>query len=369
MMDAEEMKYNSLINDWLVEIDAAENTRRNYIRAMSYYTDLSGRMPEELIEEAEQEVVSGTLMRKRRIKSHLLRFKEYLDENGYAPKTQNVYLSAVHSFYRTYEIDLPRKRQRNRIVTLEKNGKRLLTIEDVRKMVSHARTLRDKAIVLTMASSGLAQREVRSLTLGNFYEGLDAETGITTLHLRRQKVRMDFITFISPEATRMIKDYLAARGIHGHMGGEDTDHLFATRTGSQISEGRFVDIFADIGKRAGYEKVGGTFSIVRPHALRKFFSSTLLNNGADIWFVDYLMGHRIDSTHEAYFRADPDKLKQRYMQYLPFLSLSETGVRTVESSEYHRLVAENEELRRALREMKRELESANAGKVREQRVV
>jgi site-specific recombinase XerD len=131
MMDAEEMKYNSLINDWLVEIDAAENTRRNYIRAMSYYTDLSGRMPEELIEEAEQEVVSGTLMRKRRIKSHLLRFKEYLDENGYAPKTQNVYLSAVRSFYNTYEIDLPRKRQRNRIVTLEKNGKRLLTIEDV----------------------------------------------------------------------------------------------------------------------------------------------------------------------------------------------------------------------------------------------
>jgi integrase len=230
-------------------------------------------------------------------------------------------------------------------------------------MVSHARTLRDKAIVLTMASSGLAQREVRSLTLGNFYEGLDAETGITTLHLRRQKVRMDFITFISPEATRMIKDYLAARGIHGHRGGEDTGHLFATRTGSQISEGRFVDIFADTGKRAGYEKVSGTFSIVRPHALRKFFSSTLLNNGAD------LMGHRIDSTHEAYFRADPDKLKQRYMQYLPFLSLSETGVRTVESSEYHRLVAENEELRRALREMKRELESANAGKVREQRVV
>ncbi len=355
MMDAEELKYNPLINDWLVEIDATENTRRNYIRAMSYYTDLSLRTPEELIEEAEQEVVSGTLMRKRRIKSYLLRFKEFLDENEYAPKTQNVYLSAVHSFYSTYEIDLPRKRQRNKIVTLEKNGKRLLTIEDVRKMVSHARTLRDKAIVLTMASSGLAQREVRSLTLGNFYEGLDAETDITTLHLRRQKVRMDFITFISPEATQMTRDYLSARGIHGHRSGKDTDHLFATRTGSQISEGRFVDIFADIGKRAGYERVSGTFSIVRPHALRKFFSSTLLNNGADIWFVDYLMGHRIDSTHEAYFRADPDKLKQRYMQYLPFLSLSETGVKTIESGEYHRLMAENEELRRALREMEHEL--------------
>ena len=49
------------------------------------------------------------------------------------------------------------------------------------------------------------------------------------------------------------------------------------------------------------------------------------------------MGHAIDATHAAYFRADPEKLRERFKKYIPFLSIEDTEIKTVESAEYSEL--------------------------------
>ena len=55
--------------------------------------------------------------------------------------------------------------------------------------------------------------------------------------------------------------------------------------------------------------------------MRKYFNSALLNAGADSFFVEFLMGHELDATRAAYFRANPDKLKELYKKFMSYLTI------------------------------------------------
>jgi len=107
----------------------------------------------------------------------------------------------------------------------------------------------------------------------------------------------------------------------------------------------------ELAKTIGKETKKGDWQYIRSHNMRKYFISALLNGGADIFFTDFLMGHKIDSTRAAYFRADPEKLKKRYLKYLPFLTIEDTQIRVVESEEYHKLKEENKNIKKQLDEI------------------
>lgn len=70
----------------------------------------------------------------------------------------------------------------------------------------------EKAIVLVGTASGLAVNEITNLKIRDFKQGYDKETGITTLQLRREKTNYDFVTFLTPEASRTVLSYLEHRG-------------------------------------------------------------------------------------------------------------------------------------------------------------
>lgn len=344
-MDTKSLGESTLVQDFFTSIEAAPNTRRSYLRALQHYTDLTGMSPDQLIEEAEQEIIAGVLPRKRKIRSHLLRFKEYLEEKDYAPSGRKSWTAGVRSFYHAHEIDLPRVKTRN-VQPLLKNTKPLPTRDDILGMLAHS-TPRMRAMILVTASSGMAQNEMRHLTVGQFMDGCDGDN-VTTLHVRRLKVNKDYITFLSPEATEAVLVYIADRERReGRKLGKD-DLIFATRTGKPTDRRDIVRAFARVAEQSGIENDAGTFNRVRPHAMRKFFYSTLLNNGADVFFAKFLMGHGIDETHETYFRADVSKLKARYLTFLPHLSIEGVDVRVIESHEYRELKDAVDELTRFL---------------------
>jgi hypothetical protein len=58
--------------------------------------------------------------------------------------------------------------------------------------------------------------------------------------------------------------------------------------------------------------------------MRRFFNTTLLNESASIFFVDFLLGHQLDATHEAYYRASPEKLKKEYAKYISYLTIEKS---------------------------------------------
>jgi len=82
------------------------------------------------------------------------------------------------------------------------------------------------------------------------------------------------------------------------------------------------------------------WGFIRSHNIRKYFNRTLLNAGADSFFTEFLMGHTLDDTRSAYFRASPVKLKEIYRKFVPYLIIQKE-LDISESPEYQKIKYEN----------------------------
>ena len=150
-MKFSELKGDTYIKNWLSGIRAKPNTREIYTDSMRAYTEFIGRTPEELITQAEEEILSGTLMRKRKIVSDLRDFTEFLDESGIAPMSVKGRLTGVRSFYKYYDIQMPTL-PRSSVTRPQMKHREIPSKEDIQDVISICDPL-EKAIVLTGVSS------------------------------------------------------------------------------------------------------------------------------------------------------------------------------------------------------------------------
>jgi len=365
-MQIQELNQDSIIIDWLDTLGAKPNTISSRVLAMQHYTDYTGKSPENLLNEAEEEIRAGKLMRERQVKKQLIGFRKHLENGDYAPTTVKSYLAGVRSFYNVNDIDLP---------TLPRAGekarpqKKRLDIPDKDEMreVLKVCDLREKAIILVGLSSGLSANEISNLKLETFYNGYDPETEITTLDLRREKVGFDFITFLTPEASRAVWDYLNYRDreidVRGTIRKQQLEKQRTTKGGylfivNQVSNDYLQDydekhrrittsivskIYRAIARKAGRTSPCGEWNKIRSHNLRKMFNSALINAGCDNFYIEYWMGHTLNDTQAAYFRANPEQMKEKYRQYIPFLTIQK-DLDISESPEYQEIKKENEVL-------------------------
>ena len=111
------------------------------------------------------------------------------------------------------------------------------------------------------------------------------------------------------------------------------------------------------------------WNLIRSHNIRKWFNSAMLNAGADSFHVEFFMGHTLDDTIAAYFRANPEKIRELYLKYIPYLTIQKEADIS-ESPEYLRIKQENQILqaetarhvveRSELQELKAEIEKMKA---------
>jgi integrase len=303
---------------------------------MQIYTDWLGKSPSELLLEAENE--STLLMRQRHLKSYLINFRKYLQDTR-APTTVRGYLTGVKSFYTLFDIGLPTlPRENKKASTLERNNK-IPTKEDLQQVLKICDPL-EKALLLVGASSGLSAQEIINLTVADFKYDADF---ITTLEVRRTKTGVEFCTFLSPEATKAVVDYIEYRDREGktkrcvqHVKQNITSkndflfikrHVPASYAETQDDGERaldleaFVKIYRAISTKAKKNTPIGTWNTIRSHNIRKVYNSALYNAGADSWFIEYTMGHAVDNTRAAYLRVQPDKIKEIYKKYIPYLTI------------------------------------------------
>lgn len=380
-MNINDLRSDATMIELFATMDAKDNTKAHYLQAMAKYTELTGKTPEELLDDAESEIENGTKMRKRNIKKYLIEFREYLKNQGLADRTVRGHMSDIKNFYQYFEIDIPKMVFKNngKANVLESN-KKIPTRDDIEKILDKAST-RNKAIVLVQASSGMGQAEILNLKVGQFLDGHDKRTGITTLFVRRVKVEYDYITFLSPEASEAVQDYIDYRNRIPKMRGKqrgivhnkrkinsNDDYLFIKddvpakylttfdEKDRKLNPQGLMDAYRVLAERVGKDTKKGDWQFIRSHTMRKYFNNTLVNEGVDMFFVDFLMGHTVDSTHDAYFKADPEKLKKRYMKYLPYIAIENTESRVVSDAAYEELKSRYEEQTKNNEEMRKRVE-------------
>lgn len=362
-MKISDIKLDETIIGWLDEINARPNTRKNFIHSMSIYTDFLNMTPEELLDEADEDALLP--IRKRKLKKHIIAFRVFLQGRELSDHTIRSHLTAIKSFYGSNEILLPKiKFEKPKTI---KSNDQIPTKEDIQDCLSVCDPL-EKAVMLAGISSGMAANEIRNLTLKQFKDGYDPDTEVTVISMRRQKTGVDFVTFFSPEASKVILEYLAYRdrtvkteGVRRKAQREkqrttDDSYLFILKIVSddylkthdekirQIGAAALEYMYRQISEKARKNTANG-YNFIRSHTMRKYFNSCLLNAGCDSFHTEFWMGHQLSETQGAYFRANIQAQKELYIKYIPYLIIQKQ-LNVSESPEYIRMKNENEILAR-----------------------
>jgi len=317
--DSQQNEYylSDLIVDFIEDIELkhpdSKHTPRNYNLYMERLVEFAGNIP---VSE-----INAELIRKYR-----LWLNRRTDNKGRELKaiTQNYYLIALRSFLKycskrdietldAAKIELSKKVARKSVswLTLEEVSRLIDAID-----ISKPQGLRDRAIIMLLFSGGLRVSELCSLNR----EHINLQRLEFTI---RGKGSKDRLIFISPAAAGAIEQYLCSRN-------DSVKPLFLNesrntvqnapddkigKTNDKNSENRRLtprSVQRIVNK---YARLAGITKHVSPHTLRHSFATGLLENGADIRWVQEMLGHSNISTTQVYTHATNRRLHEIHSQY------------------------------------------------------
>lgn len=160
--------------------------------------------------------------------------------------------------------------------------------------------LRDRAILEAFYAAGVRVSELVGLDVGDY----DPER----LELRvLGKGARERIAYLGVAARDAINTYLqSGRPPLVAKQGRSSTALFLNRLGGRLS-GRSVDTLV-----RGYARAAGIDRVVTPHVLRHTFATHLLNGGADLRYVQEMLGHADVSTTQVYTHVSQARLRRVY---------------------------------------------------------
>lgn len=188
------------------------------------------------------------------------------------------------------------------LVSTPKKEKKLpyhLNIDEITTLVEAPHepeilSIRDKAILETLYSSGLRVSELTGLNIG----GVDAGRGTVRVLGKGGKER---IVPLGSKAAEALAVYLDARGNPAFEA-----PLFTNARGGRLtrrSVARIVD---------RYMRHLTTMKKASPHTLRHTFATHLLEGGADLRAIQEMLGHASLSTTQKYTHVSIDRLLEVY---------------------------------------------------------
>lgn len=237
-------------------------------------------------------------------------------------KTQNYYLIALRAFlkYLARQEVKTLPAERIELAKVTERSLDLITPLELSRLLdapkgNDLRSLRDKAILEMLFSTGLRLSELCSLT-----RDLDLNSDEISIRGKGGKVR---VVFISETAKKCIREYLKQRN-------DMSDALFIpitsikpkkTKKNSDSKKNKDNEQFGSLDKRS-VERVVKLYAIkagiskkVTPHVLRHMFATDLLSNGADLRSVQVLLGHSNISTTQIYTHVTDKGLREIHKKF------------------------------------------------------
>jgi integrase/recombinase XerD len=232
----------------------------------------------------------------------------YRKENGQPLSFRSQYsrLSPLRAFFRylakqslllynpAAELELPKlERRLPKHVLSEAEAETVINQADVRSALG----VRDRAMLETLYSTGMRRSELIGLKL---YD-LDADRG--TIMVRQGKGKKDRMIPIGERAVLWIEKYLA--DVRPTLVvGQDEGIIFLTNLGETFTPNRLSKLVREYVDAAELGKTGAC------HLFRHTMATLMLEHGADIRFIQAMLGHAELSTTQIYTQVSIRKLKE-----------------------------------------------------------
>lgn len=166
---------------------------------------------------------------------------------------------------------------------------------EVDKLKSACETLRERAVIEVLLSSGVRVSELCNLNR------TDIDFHENKVFVRQGKGKKDRITFITDVAAMHLKKYLDSRK-------DSEECLFYTKFGTRLTDKACQDSLKKIGTRADVKNV-------HPHRCRRTFATSLYRKGMDIRNIQILMGHSNINTTMEYITTNTEHVSGEYRRH------------------------------------------------------
>lgn len=183
------------------------------------------------------------------------------------------------------EIFVPKKPQ-----TLPK----LVSPETVTRMIDSCSTIRDRALISFLFSTGIRNSELRNLK--------QSQISGNEVYIKQGKGLRDRVTFIDTRTKNLLDVYLLTRL-------DNCPYLFCTQHGTKIAPSSLRYIVAHAAKGAG---VGN----VSPHMFRHGVATHLMKEGMPSRMIQKFLGHSNLATTEIYMHVTDQDLQGKHSQIL-----------------------------------------------------
>jgi integrase len=270
---------------------------------------------------------------KEMIVKYILNLKKTAKNSAGKPKrgqtsvnSIKTYVKGIKSFFDEHEISLPWKKISRYYPEDVTNEYRSYTRDEISKLLSFA-DLRDRCIVLLMASSGIRVGAIPLLTLKSLKK---LEDGLGVLRVYGRSKKSSYDTLVTQECISTIDEYLAQRRERGETLNDDSVlirdkySIFSKRVNRPMS---LTTGALNHQTRLLVRKAALPFEELQPdHALRKFFDTTLINSNVDPKFKEMLMGHSIkldDVYYDKKNEISSNKLRLEYMKAIDALTIND----------------------------------------------
>ena len=255
---------------------------------------------------------SKNVKRIKDIKPKYIRnYIEYLNLMDLSTSTIARNVSSIRSYHKFLAFENISKDNPASLLYIPKKSKRLpdaIPEEDISLIIDSIDTAskfyqRDKAIIELLYSSGLRVSELCQLEISNLF----FEDELIRIIGKGSKERL---LPLGSKAKLYLNDYIDGLRVLLTKNSR-TSYIFVSRNGNKLTRAMINIILKKWVAQSGIQKS------VSPHTLRHSFATHLLEGGADLRFVQALLGHSDISTTQIYTHVDRHYLKEIYKSHHP----------------------------------------------------
>jgi integrase/recombinase XerD len=186
----------------------------------------------------------------------------------------------------------------------------VLSVDEMKKLLEQPNLslrsqIRDRTIMEVLYCTGIRLDELLSL------EVYDVDLKDKVLYIRKGKGRRQRVVPLGKTAGTYLKEYLTKIRPHWVKRAPRERKLFLNHSGRPL-KGQTVRSFMRI-----YRIAAGIKKPVSPHTFRRTCATHLVQQGADIRYVQKLLGHSDIKTTQIYTRVRPVDVKQTHNQTHP----------------------------------------------------
>jgi len=336
--------------------DLSKSTKDNYKVTLRQYLDFVdseeeevGLTPDNLIEEARTDIkkTEGRI-------SNFFKWLQGQEVEGYTPRGKAMLQTSAHQraygylrgWYCNNDIVFERKwiRKIPKVTRLKEALKKdavysFFKVDEKRKIIYFDREpmqqflsnlkLRDQTITLALLSSGQDSGVLFSLNIGDIREQQNSRI---FWEGKRNKTQMLFRTFISKEATKLIRTYMKQERANA----KDSEPLFVTSGNhdklKRMTPELLSSIYRDAAKRMKIKWDNGEQNPLRPKRMRHLFRTACDTAGVPELYQNAYMGHS-NSQGQDYSELSPAKLELEYLRVEPYLTVYGTVEENTEVKE------------------------------------